>query len=437
MQIVHIVPGSGGSFYCGNCLRDSTYIKGLKQAGLEVVKVPMYLPIFADEHDLEEIPVFYGAISLYLKHSFPILQKAPQWLDRILNSGPALKFAASMAGSTNAKGLEDMTISMLLGEQGEQKKELDHLVDWIGEHCDADVIHLSNALLLGLARRIKERLNVPVVCTLQDEDVWINAMDKVFGERTWKLMSERARDVDAFFAVSEFFAKKMQKKLQIPQRKLYTQYIMVNPDDYNYINTKEKTPAIGYISRMCEENGLEVLIDAFILLKKDSSFKDTMLVITGGKTGDDDKFLRRIRKKIADASVQQYIEFHKDFEEDGRRDFFNKVSMVSVPVLEGEAFGLYILESITSGVPVVQPALGAFPEIIELAGGGITYQPNSPKELANSLAILLNDPEKLSELSRAGRKGIIEHFDLQDQTLKMVNLYKNISNQKKADTDVI
>jgi glycosyltransferase involved in cell wall biosynthesis len=212
---------------------------------------------------------------------------------------------------------------------------------------------------------------------------------------------------------------------------------MVNPDDYNYINTKEKTPAIGYISRMCEENGLEVLIDAFILLKKDSSFKDTMLVITGGKTGDDDKFLRRIRKKIADASVQQYIEFHKDFEEDGRRDFFNKVSMVSVPVLEGEAFGLYILESITSGVPVVQPALGAFPEIIELAGGGITYQPNSPKELANSLAILLNDPEKLSELSRAGRKGIIEHFDLQDQTLKMVNLYKNISNQKKADTDVI
>jgi len=436
MQIVHIVPGSGGSFYCGNCLRDSTYIKGLKGAGLEVVKVPMYLPIFADEHDLGDIPVFYGAISLYLKHSFPIFQKAPPWLDRLLNSGPALKFAAGMAGSTNAKGLEDMTISMLLGELGDQKKELDHLVDWIAEHCNADVIHLSNALLLGLAKRIKERLDVLVVCTLQDEDVWVNAMDNVFGERTWELMSERARDVDAFFAVSEYFAKKMQKQLNIPSSKLYTQHIMVNPDDYKYINTKEKTPTIGYISRMCEENGLEVLIDAFILLKKDSSYKNTRLVITGGKTGDDDKFLRRIKKKIDRSGVQPSIDFHKDFEEDGRHDFFRKVSMVSVPVLEGEAFGLYLLESIASGVPVVQPALGAFPEIIDLAGGGITYHPNSPQELAESLKSLLNDSGKLSELSENGRKGIEKHFNIQDQALKMVDLYTSITNQKKSNTDV-
>jgi hypothetical protein len=110
MQIVHIVPGSGGSFYCGNCLRDSEYIQGLKRAGVEVVKVPMYLPIFADEHDIEEVPVFYGAISIYLKHSFPALRKAPGWVDKILNSGPALRFAAGMAGSTNPKGLESMTI---------------------------------------------------------------------------------------------------------------------------------------------------------------------------------------------------------------------------------------------------------------------------------------------------------------------------------------
>jgi len=435
MQIVHIVPGSGGSFYCGNCLRDNTYFKGLKQAGLEVVKVPMYLPIFADEHDLEGIPVFYGAISLYLKHSFPIFQKAPPWFDRLLNSGPALKFAASMAGSTNAKGLEDMTISMLLGEQGEQKKELDHLVDWIAEHCNADVIHLSNALLLGLARRIKERLNVLVVCTLQDEDVWVNAMDKVFGEKTWKLMSERAQDVDAFFAVSNYFANKMQKQLQIPSHKLYTQHIMVSPEDYEYINTKEKAPSIGYISRMCEENGLEVLIDAFILLKMDSAYNDTRLVITGGKTGDDDKFLRKIRKKIARSGLEPFVEFHKDFEEEGRHDFFSKVTLVSVPVLEGEAFGLYLLESIASGVPVVQPALGAFPEIIELAEGGVIYQPNSPDELAKTIKLLLNDPEKLNDLSERGRKGIEKHFNIQDQALKMVDLYNAITNQKKSKTD--
>ena len=89
---MHIIPGSGGSFYCGNCLRDSKYVEALRKAGHQVVKLPMYLPLFADEHDLNrEIPVFYGAISIYLKQQFPVFRKAPAWVDRALNSKPMLK----------------------------------------------------------------------------------------------------------------------------------------------------------------------------------------------------------------------------------------------------------------------------------------------------------------------------------------------------------
>jgi hypothetical protein len=173
LKILHIIPGSGGSFYCGNCLRDSKYVEALRKSDHKVVKLPMYLPLFADEHDISrEIPVFYGAISIYLKQLFPIFRKAPRWFDNLLNSKPMLKLAARYAGSTRAKGLEEMTISMLLGEEGQQKEELNTMVNWIGDNCSPDVIHLSNALLLGLAHRLKEKLNVPVVCSLQDEDVW-------------------------------------------------------------------------------------------------------------------------------------------------------------------------------------------------------------------------------------------------------------------------
>lgn len=431
MQIVHIVPGSGGSFYCGNCLRDSKYLTGLKKAGADVIKVPMYLPLFADEHDLEDIPVFYGAISLYLKHSLPIFRKAPKWVDHLLNSGPALKMAAGMAGSTNPKGLEDMTISMLLGESGEQKKELDHLVDWIGEHCNADVIHLSNALLIGLAKRIKEKLDVIVVCTLQDEDVWVNAMEEDFKMKTWGLMKERAKDIDAFFAVSDYYAKEMQPILGIPDDKLFTRHIMIDAEDYTYVNTDEKALNIGYISRLNACNGLEVLVDAYILLKKDSAWEQVNLVITGGSTGDDDKFIKGIKKKIKQSELESAIEFHKDFEEDGRHEFFKKVSMVSVPVIDGEAFGLYLLESMASGTPVVQPSLGAFPEIVEKSGGGITYSPNKPEELAKALASLLEDSEKLSKLSANGRKGVEKYFDIHNQALETIQLYENIIKQKK------
>ncbi len=433
MQIVHIVPGSGGSFYCGNCLRDSKYNLGLKDAGAEVVKIPMYLPIFADEHDLEDIPVFYGAISLYLKHTFPILRRAPAWLDGLLNSGPALKLASRMAGSTNPRGLEDMTISMLLGEKGEQKKELDRLIDWIADHCNPDVIHLSNALLLGLVREIKESLNVRVVCTLQDEDVWVDAMEENFKVKTWELMKEKARDVDTFFAVSNYYAREMQKKLEIPDHKLFVHHLAVAPEDYR--NTPNKPLNIGFISRMCESNGLEVLIDAFVLLKKDLKWKDVNLIITGGSTGDDDHFIKKLKRKINEVGIQNAVDFHKDFEEHGRRDFFEKVSLISVPVLAGEAFGLYLLEAMASGVPVVQPALGAFPEIIEKAGGGITYFPNTPSQLADSLAGLLSDPQRISQLSEAGVLGVKQKFNLHQRASEVISFHKSHNAQKKSDPD--
>jgi hypothetical protein len=177
MNILQIIPGSGGSFYCGNCLRDSKFVDALRKEGHQVVKIPMYLPLFADEHDIAaDIPVFYGAISIYLKQRFPVFRKAPAWFDKLLNTKPFLKLAASMAGSTDAKGLEEMTESMLLGEEGKQKDELERMVDWLAEHCYPDIIHLSNALLLGLAHRIREKMDVPVVCSLQDEDVWVDVM---------------------------------------------------------------------------------------------------------------------------------------------------------------------------------------------------------------------------------------------------------------------
>jgi glycosyltransferase involved in cell wall biosynthesis len=436
MQVVHIVPGSGGSFYCGNCLRDSTHVQSLKKAGLGVIKVPMYLPIFSDEHDLGDVPVFYGAISLYLKHAFPLLRKAPGWLDKILNSGPALKFAAHMAGSTNPKGLEDMTISMLLGEEGEQKKELDHLVGWIAEHCQPDVIHLSNALLMGLARRIKEKLDVLVVCSLQDEDTWVNAMDDNFRIKTWKLMRERAGDIDAFFAVSDYYAEEMKKQLAIPEEKLYTHHICVDPDDYFYRNSISKDRTIGYISRMSRENGLEILVDAFILLKQQDDLKDTRLMITGGNTGDDNKYIRNIREKLKASGFQDDVIFHKDFEGEGRHEFFSKVSLISVPVLEGEAFGLYLIEAMASGVPVVQPALGAFPEIIEKSGGGVTYLPNEPSKLSDSLAELLRDPQKLEILSAGGRKGVEKYFDIREQSNTMIGIYRELLGNQKREIHV-
>jgi len=431
MNIMHIIPGSGGSFYCGNCLRDSKFVIAMRNSNHQVIKLPMYLPLFADEHDLSrEIPVFYGAISIYLKQLYPVFRKAPAWVDNLLNSKPMLKLASKFAGSTRAKGLEEMTVSMLLGEEGQQKVELQRMVDWIVEHCNPDVIHLSNALLLGLAHELGERLGVPVICSLQDEDVWVDVMKPSARDSVWKLMSRKAEHVTSFISVSDYYAGVMKEKMNIPDEKLLSVHIGVDPDDYAYIPVSEKKRNIGYVSRMCHANGLDILVDAFILLKKKEEFSDVGLVLTGGSTGDDRKYLSELKHRLREHGLQHQVEFHEDFEEQGLKEYFKKVSMVSVPVRNGEAFGIYLLECMASGVPVVQPALGAFPEIVGLAGGGAIYQENTPESLAQSLEKLLTDPGELDRLSRKGKEGVEEHFRIDLQAERMIAIYEDAVGKK-------
>jgi glycosyltransferase involved in cell wall biosynthesis len=364
-------------------------------------------------------------VSIYLKQLFPFLRKAPEWLDNFLNSKPVLKFAARRAGSTRAKGLEDMTISMLMGEHGGQREELERMTDWMMEHYKPDIIHLSNALLLGLARELKEKLKAPVICSLQDEDIWIDVMTPENRQKVWKLMAEKSKHVDRFISVSKYYTGIAKNQMKLPDEKINTIHLGVDPNDYKYKNSVEKERNIGFVSRMCHENGLDILVDAFIELKKNGKNTDVRLVITGGHTGDDIKYLKKIKKKLSANKLDNHVEFHKDFEGEGRQIFFEKVSVISVPVRNGEAFGIYIAEALASGIPVVQPNLGAFPEIITKSGGGIIYKDNNPGSLAKALQILLDDKEKLEELSTIARKSVEMKFNINILAKELIQVYQD------------
>lgn len=413
-------------------MRDSKYLKALKDLGHQVIKVPLYLPIFDDARDLDEVPVFYGAVNLYLKQQFPVFRHMPAFVEHALDSKSVLNMAAKKAGSTRAAGLEQMTISMLLGEEGGQKAELDRLVDWLANEAKPDVVHLSNALLLGLARQIKKRMNIPVVCSLQDEDVWVDAMPEKYRKEVWDLMSERGKDVDAFISVSDYFAKEIHNRMTIRQDYMQTVYLGVDTSDYSPKDITKKEPVIGYLSRMCEENGLAVLVDAYILLRQNAAYTSVKLKITGGKTGDDLNFIKEQKRKISKAGLTNDVFWVDEFEGEERQKFFDSVRLISVPVLHGEAFGLYQLEAMASGIPMVQPALGAFPEVINTSGGGIIYSPNEPERLSDALCSLILDDEKLSKLSADSLSGVKQHFDIHSQAKKMVGVYEQVKQIQKA-----
>ncbi len=168
LRIAYIVPGNAGRFYCENCLRDSGLVRALARLGHKPIEVPVYLPhqVEADRAANENAlpaPIFYGAINLYLKHQFAFFGNAPGWLNRLLDAPGLLRWASRLAGATEAHGMGELTLSMLKGERGGQAEELEKLIDWLRTEARPDVVHLSNMLLIGMARRIRQSLGVPVL----------------------------------------------------------------------------------------------------------------------------------------------------------------------------------------------------------------------------------------------------------------------------------
>lgn len=425
MRIVHLSPGSGGTFYCQNCLRDTALVRALRAQGHDVVIVPMYLPLMADGAELVgKSPVFFGAINVYLKEKMPLLRHSPAWLRRALDSRKLLEWAARKSGSTRSHGLEEMTLSMLRGEEGRQAVELDQLMTWLSGEEKADVIHLSSVLLVGLARAIKKRLGVPVVCSLQDEHTWLDAMDPEYAPVVWETLIDRCREVDAFISVSKYFGDLMKDRLQVPAGRMHVVPVGVDLAGYEQSSLPFMPPVLGYLSRMCESCGLGVLVEAFIQIKQHSELRGLRLAVTGGQTGDDVRFIRMIKKRLVDVGMEHEVRFEEDFDRPKRQEFLKKITVMSVPSPSPEAFGSFIIEAQACGVPVVQPEMGAFPELLAATGGGVLYEPGDMDQYVDALKSLLLNPQRTQDLGRRGRDAVRRHFGIENMARNTLKVYE-------------
>lgn len=427
MRVCYLVPGSGGTFYCQNCLRDYALVRALRRQGHDAILLPLYLPAFGDDADVNtNTPVFFGGINVYLQQHVPFFRKTPRWLDRLLDSRWLLKAASTREGSTNAADLGPMTLSMLEGRNGNQRKELDRLIEWLKGQDRPNVVHISNALLLGLAPEIKQTLGIPVVCSLQDEEPWVEAMPDPYARLCWEAIARNAAHVDKFVATSAWYAARMSKRLNIAQDRIAVVHLGVETNDFSPADTPPATPTLGFLSRLTEPLGFGLLVDAFIVLKQDPALKDLRLRATGGCTAADRPFVDSLRLKLHKHGFADAFDFVPDFQRTGRSEFLRTLSVLCTPVPNGEAFGIQLIEAMASGVPVVQPRAGAYPEIVDATGGGILYDPERDGALVEALRSLLCDPEKARGLGQRGRAAVVERFDVAREARDMLSVYETV-----------
>ena len=431
MKIVYLITGSGGAFYCGNCYRDMLYVKAIRKVpGNNATAIPLYLP--PDRANTEngfDSHVFFGAISMYLREKVPLLRKMPDFLDKLFDARLMLKIASRQAGTTRTKGLEDLTLNMIKGDNAFREKEVNRLVKYLTASGKPDVIHLSNALIIGLARQLKRKLNVKIVCSLLNEDDWIEEMVEPYRSNAWKMISGEASNVDAFITPSKYYRDLFLQKTGLPGNNIHIVPLGIDP--VIPVPQKENlhSPSVGYFCRVSHMNGFDKLVDAFIELKSEKTLSGLSLHVCGGYTGDDKPFIREQIKKIKDHGFKSSVRIYPEFQGNAKQEFFNNIDIMSVPVRKYDGYGLYILEANAAGVPVVQPATGAFPEIIEKTQGGIIYSPDSVSDLSVNLLKLLMDKNLRIQLGDKGKRRVREEFSLEKMSVGLSEVYnKTINN---------
>jgi glycosyltransferase involved in cell wall biosynthesis len=431
VRILQITPGTG-SFYCGTCLRDNALVAELRRLGHDALLVPLYLPIVVDEPPAAgNAPLFYGGVNVYLQQKSGLFRKTPPWLDRLFDATPVLRLAASRAGSTEARELGDLTVSTLRGEEGRQVKELDRLAGWLAE-MKPEIVCLSNALLVGLARQIRKRTGAAMACTLQGEDAFLDSLPGGDREAAWQALAERADDVDVFIGVSHYYAGVMRRRAGLAEPRVHVVHNGILLDGYSPASAPPDTPALGYLARLHPSKGLATLVEAYILLRQQKRVPNLQLRVAGSMTASDRPFVERLQARLGAAGVADQTQFLPNLDREAKIAFLQGLSVFSVPATYGESFGLYVIEALAAGVPVVQPRHAAFPELIEATGGGLLCEPDDPESLAAGIEAMLRDPDAARQMGARGREAVRERFNVTRMAEGVACVFESMLKERDA-----
>jgi glycosyltransferase involved in cell wall biosynthesis len=434
VKIAYVAAGAAG-MYCGSCLHDNALASALIDKNHDVALIPTYTPMRTDDRDVSLEPVFYGAVNVYLQQKFPFFRSSPAFLDRLLNRPGLLRWVSRFAGSTDAKQLGALSLSVLKAEEGHQSKELQRLLEFVDLY-EPDLVQLTNAMFLGIGGAIRQELEVPVVCGLTGEDLFLTEMTDEYSDEVRQELVFRAAQVDAFIATSRYYASEMTTLLQIPSDRMHVVPLGINLDDFDPVLDAEVDSAsitIGYLARLCPEKGLHLLCDAFDQLRRQSGGDRYKLRVAGYLGSRDKPYLEEQLEKLSPWIADGSAEFLGEVDRSQKVALLSDVDVLSVPTTYQEPKGLFVLEAWAASTPVVQPNHGAFPELIENSGGGLLFQPNTSEALAAAIKTLGDNQFQRLELGRQGRRAVEQIYNDQAMARRTVAVYEHILSRSKDE----
>ena len=428
MKIVYLTAGAAG-MYCGSCMHDNTLAKAISKEGVDIELVPTYTPIRTDENDVSVDQVFFGGINVFLQQKFPFLRWMPKVFDRFLDSPWLIRRVTKNASKVSPVELGKLAYSMLKGEKGNQRKEVKRLIGWLEHKSKPDVVLFSNALIGGCIPAIQRQLKVPCFVTLQGDDIFLDSLPDKYKELCIQQIGEMQSSVAGFISHSSFYADFMSDYFSIDRSRIKVTPLGIEADDFPQSQPalQQRDPTIGYFARLAPEKGLDILVDAFIKLKADGKVPKARLRIGGWLGPTNETYANEQFEKMEKAGLKADFEYVGSIDRDSKIKFLNSLDVLSVPTHYAEPKGLFVLEAMASGIPVVQPDHGAFPEVISSTQGGVLFPAGDTEALAGELAELLNDNQRRQELAQAGYDAVHRNRNSQVMARTTLDILKAAS----------
>lgn len=431
MRIAYLTAGAAG-MYCGSCMHDNALARALIAEGHECLLLPVYTPIRTDEVDVSTENVFFGGINVYLQQKLPWVGRLPRPLVRWLDTPWVLRLATRRAASTQASLLGDLTVSMLQGSHGRQASEVLRLADWMKQKFHPDVVILTNLLIGGCIPDLRAATGAKVGVWLQGDDIFLDHLLPRHREEATKLMSELGKEVDHFLVNSHFYADKMSQRLGIDRDRFVVLPLAIDIHDLaprptasdssagsSDSTSETSVPRIGYFARLAPEKGFHVAVEAFIQLSKQLGPGSVQFHYGGWLGKQNEAYFSETVQQLDRAGLTPFHFHHGSPNRSEKASLLRSFDLFSVPTVYEEPKGLFVLEALASGVPVVQPDHGAFPELLASSGGGVLVTPEDPSALASEWLRLITDQSARQQLGQEGYQGVHARHTIRQQAAQL------------------
>jgi glycosyltransferase involved in cell wall biosynthesis len=421
-KIVYLVAGAGSS-YCGSCLRDQALATELRRTGYDLVLLPLYTPPRFDRPSPPLGPLMLGGISVYVLATYPWARRVPVRWWRLVDQPWILQRLGTWAPRTDPQHLGHVTVEFLRGLEGAEASPLREAARWIMDVERPDIVILPNLLLapFGVALKLLAP-HLKLLALAAGEEPFLEQLGETYEQEARRWMAHWVKHLDRIVTFSAFYRNFLCGVCGLPSEKISVIPLGIQLDGY----LCQRDPAKGatssksrpfsyrllYLSRIVPEKGLHLLAEAVVRLHRQGLVDRPVSLEVGGFLPEACRsYLQRCERMLKEAGLLHAWTYHGELTWEQKRRLLEQADLFVLPTLMRDSQSLACLEALASGTPIVVPASGWYPELVENTAAGVLFRSGSVDALTEVLRRLLQALPWRQRLAQQGLQAAREQLD--------------------------